>query len=139
MPKIDRVSPFERNSEFEAMGFDTRCVDVGNYSGRSAMPIYASVTGSEYQRHGDPSRDAVSACIASLENAKYTLVTASGVASMTLPMLALLKSGDRIICHKDLYIWTYFFVREDLPRLANIRVDMVDFTDLEALEAALKE
>ena len=138
-PKIDRVSPFERNSEFEAMGFDTRCVDVGNYSGRSAMPIYASVTGSDYQRHGDPSRDAVSACIASLENAKYTLVTASGVASMTLPMLALLKSGDRIICHKDLYIWTYFFVREDLPRLANIRVDMVDFTDLEALEAALKE
>ena len=139
MPNIDRVKIFERNKEFEDMAFSTRCIDVGNYSGRSAMPIYASVTGSDYQRHGDPSRDAVSACIASLENAQYTLVTASGVSSMTLPMLALLMAGDRIICHKDLYIWTYFFVREDLPRLANVQVDMVDFTDLEALEACIKK
>lgn len=139
MPKIDRVSIFERNDEFEGMGFNTRCVDVGNYSGRSAMPIYASVTGGDYQRHGDPSRDAVSCCIASLEGAKYTLVTASGVAAMTLPMLALLKAGQRIICHKDLYIWTYFFVREDLPRLCDITVDMLDLTDLDALEQALKE
>lgn len=138
MPVIDRVSIFERNRDFEGLAFETRCIDVGNYTGRSAVPIYASVTGDSYQRHGDSSRDAVSACVASLEGAKYTLVTASGVSSMTLPLLALLKNGDRIICNKDLYIWTYFFVREDLPRLLNGEVDMVDLTDLEALEASLK-
>jgi len=139
MPIIDRTSIFEKNVELSALGFDTRCVEVGNYSGRSAMPIYASVTGSEYQRHGDPSRDAVSSCIASLENAKYTLVTASGVSAMTLPMLGLLQAGDRIICHHDLYIWTYFFVREDLPRIAGVQVDMMDLTDLEAFEKAVSE
>lgn len=88
---------------------------------------------------GIPSRDAISTCIASLEGMNYCLVTGSGVSAMTLPMLALLKKGDRIICHKDLYIWTYFFVREDLPRLCDIQVDMVDFTDLNALEEALKK
>lgn len=138
MPAIDRVSIFDRNSEFSDLAFETRCIDVGNYCGRSAVPIYASVTGESYQRHGDPSRDALCACVASLEGAKYTLATASGVSSMTLPMLALLKNGDRIICNRDLYIWTYFFVREDLPRLLNATVDMVDLTDLDALEASLK-
>ena len=139
MKNIDRVSIFEKNKEFEEMAFNTRAIDVGNYCGRSAVPIYASVTGDTYQRHGDPSRDAISACIASLEGAKYSIVTGSGVSAMTLPMLALLKKGDRIVCHKDLYIWTYFFVREDLPRLCGIEVEMVDFTDLDALEAALKK
>lgn len=139
MRNIDRVSIFEKTEEYKEMAFATRAIEVGNYSGRSAMPIYASVTGDTYQRHGDPSRDAISSCIASLEGAKYSLVTASGVSSMTLPMLSLLKKGDRIICHRDLYIWTYFFVREDLPRLCGIEVDMVDFTDLDALEAALKK
>lgn len=122
------------------MDFATRAIEVGNYTDRSAVPIYASVTsGTTYQRHGDPSRDALCSNIASLENAKYTLVTASGVASVTLPMLALLKRGDRIICHKDLYIWSYFFVREDLPRLLDAEVVMVDMTDTDALEAELKK
>ena len=139
MKGIDRVGIFERMKDYEDMAFETRAIDVGNDSGRSAMPIYASVTGDTYQRHGDPSRDAISTCIASLEGMNYCLVTGSGVSAMTLPMLALLKKGDRIICHKDLYIWTYFFVREDLPRLCDIQVDMVDFTDLNALEEALKK
>ena len=86
MPTIDRVSIFDRNAEFEGMDFATRAIEVGNYTDRSAVPIYASVTsGTTYQRHGDPSRDALCSNIASLENAKYTLVTASGVASVTLP------------------------------------------------------
>ena len=38
-------------------------------------------------------------------------------AALLLPLLALLQNGDRIVCNRDLYIWTYFFVREDLPRL----------------------
>ncbi len=139
MPGIDRVNIFNNNKKYQNMDFDTRAIDVGNYSGRSAMPIYASVTGDTYQRHGDPSRDAISSCIASLEGAEYTLVTGSGVSSMTLPMLALLKKGDRIICHTDLYIWTYFFVKEDLPRLCDITVDMIDMTDLELLEEQLKK
>lgn len=139
MKGIDRVGIFERMKDYEDMAFETRAIEVGNDSGRSAMPIYASVTGDTYQRHGDPSRDAISTCIASLEGMNYCLVTGSGVSAMTLPMLALLKKGDRIICHKDLYIWTYFFVREDLPRLCDIQVDMVDFTDLNALEEALKK
>ncbi len=140
MPKIDRTDIFERNKLYEEMSFATRAIEVGNYTDRSAVPIYASVTsGTTYQRNGDPSRDAVCANIASLEGAAYTLVTASGVASITLSLLALLDHGARIICHKDLYLWTYFFVREDLPRLLNADVVMVDMTDTEALERELKK
>ena len=57
MPTIDRVSIFDRNAEFEGMDFATRAIEVGNYTDRSAVPIYASVTsGTTYQRHGDPDR-----------------------------------------------------------------------------------
>ena len=63
MKGIDRVGIFERMKDYEDMAFETRAIDVGNDSGRSAMPIYASVTGDTYQRHGDPSRDAISTCI----------------------------------------------------------------------------
>lgn len=140
MPKIDRTTIFEKNAEYAEMDFATRAIEVGNYTDRSAVPIYASVTsGTTYQRNGDPSRDALCANIASLEGAAYTLATASGVSSVTLPLLALLNHGDRIICHKDLYLWTYFFVREDLPRLLNADVVMVDLTDPAALEAELKK
>ena len=44
MPTIDRVSIFDRNAEFEGMDFATRAIEVGNYTDRSAVPIYASVT-----------------------------------------------------------------------------------------------
>lgn len=77
MKGIDRVGIFERMKDYEDMAFETRAIDVGNDSGRSAMPIYASVTGDTYQRHGDPSRDAISTCIASLEGMNYCLVTGS--------------------------------------------------------------
>ena len=140
MPKIDRTSIFSKNTEYQDMDFSTRAIEVGNYTDRSAIPIYASVTsGTTYQRNGDPTRDAVCANIASLEGAQYTLVTASGVASITLSLLAMLKYGDRIICHKDLYLWTYFFVREDLPRLMNVEVVMIDMTDAENLERELQK
>ena len=139
MPSIDRRWPFEDNGPYANMDFDTRAIEIGNDTGRSAVPIYASVTGDAgYARHGDPSRDAVAKNIASLEGMRYTLMTASGVSSVTLPLLALLQEGDRIICHHDLYIWSYFFVREDLPRLCGADVAMVDLTDLNKLEEALK-
>lgn len=140
MPKIDRTDIFEKNKLYEEMNFSTRAIEVGNYTDRSAVPIYASVTsGTTYQRNGDPSRDAVCANIASLERAAYTLVTASGVSAITLSLLALLDHGARVICHKDLYLWTYFFVREDLPRLLNADVVMIDMTDTQALERELKK
>lgn len=140
MPKIDRTTIFEKNKDFESMAFSTRAIEVGNYTDRSAVPIYASVTsGTTYQRNGDPSRDAVSANIASLEGAQYTLVTASGVSSVTLSLLAMLNYGERIICHKDLYLWTYFFVKEDLPRLLNADVVLIDMTNPEELERELRK
>lgn len=138
MPNIDRKWTFVDNGAYDRMAFDTRAIEIGNDTDRSAVPIYASVTsGAGYQRHGDPSRDAVSRNIASLEGTRCALMTASGVSAMTLPLLALLGRGDRIICHYDLYIWTYFFVREDLPRLCGAQADMIDMTDLNQLEDAL--
>lgn len=140
MKKLDRVSIFDRNSEFDGYCFETRSIHVGNYSGRSATPIYASVTGNDtYMRHGDPTRDNTAACIASLENAKYTLVTASGVSSIMLPLLSLLRHGDKVICHRDMYIWSYFFMREDMPRIFDTQAVMIDMTDLEAFELELRK
>ena len=37
MKGIDRVGIFERMKDYEDMAFETRAIDVGNDSGRSAM------------------------------------------------------------------------------------------------------
>ena len=72
MPNIDRKWTFVDNGAYDRMAFDTRAIEIGNDTDRSAVPIYASVTsGAGYQRHGDPSRDAVSRNIASLEGTRY--------------------------------------------------------------------
>lgn len=39
MKGIDRVGIFERMKDYEDMAFETRAIDVGNDSGRSAMPF----------------------------------------------------------------------------------------------------
>ena len=140
MEIIDRIDIFQHCAEFEDMGFSTRSIDVGNTTDRSSVPIHASVTsGTTYQRNGDPSRDALCCNLASLENSSYCLVTASGMSAVTLSLFGVLKVNDKIICHKNLYLWSDFFVKEDLKRLLNIDLVMLDLTDVKSLEYELKK
>ena len=59
--------------------------------------------GYEYARTDNPTRNALEKRLAVLENAKYGLAFASGLAAETTLSLALLKSGDHVVAFEDLY------------------------------------
>ena len=103
------------------MKFETRAIHVGekpNFkdggTGDVAMPIHLTSTyarekvdiptaGYEYSRTANPTRDALQQRLAALEDAKFGLVFASGLAAETSLVLSLLKAGEHIVAFDDLY------------------------------------
>ena len=85
-------------------------------TGAIMTPIYQTSTfvqaapgdhkGYEYARSQNPTRFALEAAYAAIENAKYALAFSSGVAA-TDAVLKLLQPGDEVICANDMYGGTY--------------------------------
>lgn len=66
----------------------------------------------DYSRAGNPTRDVLEHCIASLEDGEFCRVFASGLAAIT-SIFNYLKVGDHIICSDDVYGGNFFVqVRE---------------------------
>src|SRR3989338_10531762 len=62
--------------------------------------------GYDYSRAGNPTRDALEANLAALENAKFCVTFGSGCAAIATAM-HLFKSGDHIVSSYDIYGGTY--------------------------------
>ncbi len=102
------------------MGMSTKAIHVGGHpdkeTGAIMPPIYQTSTfvqsspgthkGYEYTRSHNPTRTRLEECLAALEGAKYSLVTASGL-SATMLMMHMLDAGSTIICGDDVYGGTY--------------------------------
>jgi len=102
------------------MKFSTKAIHAGQEpdptTGSVMTPIYQTSTyaqtgmgehkGYEYARTGNPTRTALETCIAALENGRYGLAFASGLATEQA-VLSLLSAGDHIVSSDDLYGGTY--------------------------------
>lgn len=132
-------------------GFATKAIHVGQdaeqWKSRAVVPpISMSTTfkqfgpaqhaGFEYGRSGNPTRDVLEKCLASLDNGKYGLTFASGL-GVTTTVITMLSSGDHIVAGDDLYGGTNRLLRNVAMKM-NIAVDFVDCTDLAKVEAAVK-
>lgn len=127
------------------MKFETKAIWVGQAAdeatGATIVPIYQTSTftqeevnkhkGYEYSRVGNPTRSALDACLASLEEGKYGLTFSSGLAAEHA-ILSILKSGDHVIVPEDMYGGTYRLIKEIFEPF-NIRFSFIDFTDLNAI------
>jgi cystathionine gamma-synthase len=89
----------------------------------------------DYTRSGNPTRDALAEAIASLEGGVGAVVTASGMAAVTL-VTQLLGPQDLLVAPHDCYGGTYRLFAALAKRQA-LRVEFVDQTDMPALDAAL--
>lgn len=89
----------------------------------------------DYTRSGNPTRDALGEAIAALEGAAGAVITASGMAAVTL-VTQLLNSDELLIAPHDCYGGTYRLL-DALARRGALRVEFVDQTDSHALDAAL--
>lgn len=136
---------------------ETRSIHVGQHPdpafGAVAPPIYQTSTfafdspaqgarrfaGTEsgfiYSRMGNPTTARLEECIASLEGGCGALATASGMAAVSIAMLAFLKAGDRVVGTDCVYGPTRLLVEEELTRFG-VSCRFVDTADLSAIERA---
>jgi len=90
----------------------------------------------EYSRSNNPTRDVAEKCLASLEDGKYCMLLASGLAATTTT-LHLLKAGDHMVSHNDVYGGTNRYFRK-VVSTQNIDVTFVDATNPDNVRNAIK-
>ena len=69
-----------------------------------------------YSRYGNPTVVAVERTIAALEGAERSLLFASGMAATSTTLLALLESGDEVVCCAAIYGGTLHLLADLCPR-----------------------
>ncbi len=120
----------------------------GGY-GDAVIPIHLASTfarkeidkptgGYEYSRTGNPTRHALEKRLAALENAKYGLAFASGLAAEATLVLALLAKGDHVVAFEDLYGGTRRLFDRTLSKFG-LEFTYVDATKAKNVEAAIKQ
>ncbi|MEG0473271.1 MAG: aminotransferase class I/II-fold pyridoxal phosphate-dependent enzyme [Solibacillus sp.] len=90
----------------------------------------------DYARSGNPTRAALEKAIAELEGGHRGFAFATGMAAVSACFM-ILSAGDHIVITEDVYGGTYRFVTKVLLRFG-ITHTFVDFTDIEAIKAAVK-
>ncbi|WP_295653381.1 aminotransferase class I/II-fold pyridoxal phosphate-dependent enzyme [uncultured Mucilaginibacter sp.] len=90
-----------------------------------------------YSRGNNPTLNILRQKLAALDGAEDALVFASGVAAITVPVLALLKQGDHVVCVENCYSWTIKLFRDMLPRFG-VSCTFVDGSQTENFETALQ-
>ena len=95
-----------------------------------------------YSRYGNPTIDAVADKIGALEAHGTGLdvqayLTSSGMAAISTVLIALMKSGDKVLVPDNIYGGTTVLIRDVLEPLGIEKVSG-DFNDLNALEQLLK-
>jgi cystathionine gamma-synthase/cystathionine gamma-lyase len=132
------------------MEFSTRAIHVGQEAdpatGATIVPIYQTSTytqdavgvnkGYDYSRTINPTRVALEAQLAALEEARFASAFSSGMAA-TAAVMNLLSAGDHVVVGQDLYGGTYRLFSKVLSRYG-LAFSYVDMTDLAAVRAAVR-
>ena len=95
------------------------------------------VKGYTYAREGHPNAETLAGLIDRMEGATGGIVTGSGMAAVTVALLANLKAGDHVIGADQLYGRSLRLMRDDLPRFG-MTTSLVDPTDAARIEAAVR-
>lgn len=90
----------------------------------------------DYGRSGNPTRQVLEECLASLDSGKHGLAFASGLGATTAA-ISLLSSGDHIISGDDVYGGTNRLFSQVTSRFG-IEPTFVDTTKPERVEAAIR-
>lgn len=133
------------------MHFTTRAIHDGQEpeprTGSVNVPIYQTSTyvqdgvgnhrGWDYGRSGNPTRDALEAALASLEEAEDAVVFASGLAAEDA-VFRLLEPGSHVVMADDVYGGTWRQVAHVHEPAGLLEVTTVDLADLDAVRDAMR-
>jgi cystathionine beta-lyase/cystathionine gamma-synthase len=137
--------------EHRELGLATRALHVGQgpdpSTGAVVVPIHLATTfaqespgrhkGFEYSRSGNPTRNNLEECLASLEGARHGLAFSSGLAATATVMLQL-DPGDHVVFTEDVYGGTFRLFDKVFQRYG-LSFTAVDPTDPDAIAAAITD
>lgn len=126
----------------------THYCDIPDEKGASHLPIYNTATFDlkrqegndkvyDYSRSDNPTRNALETIFAKAENGAGCICTNTGIASISLLLDTVLKSGDSVLVEKDCYGGTYRLLNV-LKEKNNISTQFADFSDLTEVETYIK-
>lgn len=92
--------------------------------------------GNLYSRGFNPTGDILRKKLAALDGAEDALLFSSGIAAITVPVLALLQSGDEVICVENPYSWTIKLFKDFLAKY-KVKTTFIDGTDLSQFEKTI--
>ena len=104
--------------------------DLATLDGRKPAPL-------RYGLHSSPLHEAMKQTLCELEGGAGCILVSSGLEAVTLPLLALLQQGDRLLVTDGAYDPTLDFAEHFLPRLG-IQTQRYDPTDTAALQKILE-
>ena len=90
-----------------------------------------------YTRLHNPNADEVAARIATLEGGEAGMLTGSGMGAILSVFWQYLNAGDHVLSDCTLYGCTYAFLSGGVTRFG-VETSFVDFTDLDAVRAAIR-
>ena len=93
--------------------------------------------GYTYGRYGNPTVSSFEQRLAALEGTEAAIGTASGMSAILMMCLALLKTGDHILCSRSMFGSTIRLIGTDLARFG-VSSTFVSQTDLGAWQAAVQ-
>jgi cystathionine gamma-lyase len=133
------------------LDFGTRVIHGGQHpdplTGAVMTPIYLTSTyvqdspgvhkGFDYARTRNPTRDALQAALANLENGTAAFAFASGMAA-SATIVELLDANSHIVASHDLYGGSYRLFERIRKRTAGLEVSFIDLAQPSAFEAAVR-
>lgn len=134
-----------------AKGFATKAIHAGFQpdpaTGAVNAPIYASSTfaqdgvgglrgGFEYARTGNPTRSALEAVLAAVEDGTFARAFGSGMAASDCALRAVLRPGDHVVIPDDAYGGTFRLI-DKVFREWGVNHTPVPLSDVDAVKAAI--
>ncbi len=132
-------------------GLATKAIHAGYRpdpaTGAVNAPIYTSSTfaqdgvgglrgGFEYARTGNPTRAALEASLAAVEEGAFGRAFSSGMAATDCALRAMLRPGDHVVIPDDAYGGTFRLIDKVFTRW-NVEYTPVSLADLDAVRAAI--
>ncbi len=148
--------------ESKNWSFETKQVHIGQESAdpatdARAVPIYATTSyvfkdsaqaagrfaltdsGNIYGRLTNPTQSVFEERIAALEGGSAALAVASGAAAINYTISALASAGEHIVSSKNIYGGTFNLLEPTHPLTSGVETTFVDPSDLDAIEAAIRD
>src|ERR1700758_3180267 len=139
------------NAHHRIAGLATKAIHAGYRpdpaTGAVNAPIYASSTfaqdgvgglrgGFEYARTGNPTRAALEAALAAVEEGAFGRAFGSGMGATDCALRAMLRPGDHMVIPNDAYGGTFRLIDKVFTRW-NVTYSPVPLFDLDAVRAAI--